>query len=142
MAFFFFCAAGARAACTPTGVVLSDAASFSVKRCWTETDIGVPAPLGGVHFSADGSTLYVVGGADSDASAIHALPVARDAMTHEVIDLAASTSSFPGMSPAPGSGLDAGLEVGPAGTYFVTYFGVDSLQADVTLIGERPAGVG
>jgi hypothetical protein len=141
MTFLLSGAAGAHAACTPTGVVPSDPASFTVKRCWTETDLGVPAPLGGLHFSADGSTLYVIGGADSSASAIHALPVTRDAATHEVVDLAASAGSFPGMSPAPGSGLDAGLEVGPGGTYFMTYLGVDVNQEDVTVLGERPAGV-
>src|SRR5204863_470435 len=49
--------------------------------------------------------------------------------------------SFPGMSPAASAGLDAGIETGPAGTLFLTYFGVDSLAEDVTVLAERPGGV-
>src|SRR5437899_3246517 len=102
-------AAGARAACSPGDVALADPA-LAAKRCWNASDLGLPAPLGGVHFSSDGTRLEIVAAADSTASAIHTLPVTRDAGTHEVTDLGLATGSFPGMSPAGShSGLDAGL---------------------------------
>ena len=130
----------ARAACVPSGIVLAEP-TYAVARCWTATDLGVPRPLGGLRFSDDGRTLYLVGAADSAASAIFALPVTRDGASGEVVDLGAATASFPGNSPTPMSGLDAALEAGPGGTLFDVYFGVDQSADDVTFLGERPGGI-
>jgi hypothetical protein len=130
----------AHAACIPSGVVVADPA-YTVARCWTATDLGVPRPLGGLRFSDDGRTLYLVGEADQASSAIWALAVTRDAASGEVVDLGAATTSFPGSPPTSMSGLDAGLEVGPGGTLFDVYFGVDQNADDVTFLGERPGGI-
>lgn len=135
-------ARAAHAVCDPSPIVLADPATFSVKRCWTATDLGVPIPLGGLRFSADGATLYVIGGADSSSSAINALPVSRDAVTGEVTALATPAMVLPASSPTGLSGLDAALEVGPSGTVFVTYFGVDAGNQDISVVAERPGGVG
>jgi hypothetical protein len=109
-------------------IVLDDPEHFHVRGTWKATDLGVPPPLGGLVFSPEGSTLYVVGDADEVESALYAVPVVRDP-AGRVTDLGSAALAFEGSA-----GLDAGLEYGPGGTLFYAYFRTNQL-------GERPAGV-
>lgn len=116
-------------------ITLADPVTFSVKRTFQGSALGVPRELGGVVFSADGSVLYVVGDADRSTSAVFAVPVIRDGGTQEIVDLGPAesvTKVFDGV--APMGGLDAGLDVGPAGTLFYLYW-------NANLLGQRPGGV-
>lgn len=110
-------------------IALDDEEHFQVKNTWSATALGVPTPLGGLVFSPDGATLYVVGGADKSTSVLYALPVTRDA-ADRVTGFGAAAPVFMGSG-----GLDAGLEHGPAGTLFYSCFATNQL-------GERPGGVG
>ncbi len=115
-------------------VQLEDPANYQVKRTWSGASLTVPAPLGGLMFSPDGATLYVVGASEGNSSALYAVPVTRDPVTMEVVDLgpaAAVTKVFDGSA----AGLDAGFEIGPAGTLFYTYYPANKL-------GQRPGGAG
>jgi hypothetical protein len=115
-------------------VTLADPVTFSVKRTFEGSALGVPRELGGAVFSADGSVLYVVGDADRSTSAVFAVPVIRDSGTQEIVDLGPAgsvTKVFDGV--APMGGLDAGLDVGPGGTVFYTYW-------NANLLGQRPGG--
>jgi hypothetical protein len=67
-------------------ITLQDPAHFQVARTFTVSP-GVPRPIGGVRFSADGATLYVVGGADTATSALYRMAVTRSATTQEVTAL-------------------------------------------------------
>ena len=119
-------------------IVLDDPANFAVKRTFAAADLGIPANLGGLLFSADGATLYAVGASESNASAVWAVPVTRDAATDEVTALgpmAAVTKVFDGDASVPGSGIAAGLGFGPAGTFFYVYW-------DANQLAQRPGGVG
>jgi hypothetical protein len=111
---------------------LEDADNFEVVNIWSGTSMGVPGPLGGMMFSADGDTLYVVGDAEQSLSAVYAVAVTRDEATGEVVDLGPSditTLVFSGSL----IGLDTGLEIGPDGTLFYTYWNANH-------IGQRPGG--
>jgi hypothetical protein len=112
-----------------SAIVLDDPDHFQVKGTWSATDLGVPPPLGGLAFSADGGTLYVVGDADEAGSGLYAVPVVRD-NAGQVTDLGSGVLAFGGSA-----GLDAGLERGPAGTLFYSYIRTNQL-------GQRPGGVG
>jgi len=116
---------------------LADPVTFTVKRTFAGATIGVPQELGAALFSADGSTLYVVGNADrTDVDAVFAVPVIRDAGTQEIIDFGPSdavTTVFEGTSLT--GGLDAGLEFGPGGTIFYAYWLPNTLA-------QRPGGFG
>src|SRR6185295_14814598 len=97
---------------------------------------GVPRPIGGLRFSADGTLLYVVGLADDNASGLYRLPVTRNPTTQEVTALGAATKVFGGSNPDPtetDAGLDAGLEFGPSGTFFYTYY-------PTSFMAQRPGG--
>src|SRR5207249_986123 len=90
-----------------------------------------PANLGGILFSPDGNTLYVVGAVDDTTSGVYAVSVVRDAVTHEVTNLVGPAPlAFSGTSPGTGTGIDAGLEFGPSGTLFYSYF-------DANVLAER-----
>src|SRR5262249_10193635 len=94
-------------------------------------------PTGGMRFSADGTQLYVVGLADDNASALYRLPVTRNASTQEGIALGTPVKIFTGANPDPtetDARLDAGLEFGPRGTFFYTYY-------PTSFIAQRPGGV-
>src|SRR5258706_1272040 len=88
----------------------------------------VSRPLGGLRFSSNGATLYVVSGVSTGSSKVYAVPITRNAQQH-VITLGAgvlqvSASGSPD-SEQPDAGIDSGLEIGPtpAGTtLFYTYF--------------------
>jgi hypothetical protein len=124
-------AGSARAAIT-----LDDPTNFQVRNTFSGTGLGLPAPLGGLMFSSDGTVLYVVGASETSTSALYAVPVTRDPVTRSVTALgpaAAVTKAFDGRSTTPG--LDAGFDVGPAGTLFYTYWSANYL-------GERPGGIG
>ena len=129
--------AAALAACAPaTGaaITLQDPAHFQVARTFAVSP-AIPRPVGGLRFSADGTTLYVVGAADTSASALYRVAVTLNA-SQQVTALGAPVKVFNGVNPNPGeteAGLDAGLEFGPAGTFFYTYF-------PTNFIGERPGG--
>ena len=83
-------------------------------------------------FSGDGNTLYIVGAADDTTSGVYAVSVVRDAMTHEVTDLVGPAALvFSGTSPFASTGLDAGLEFGPSGTLFYSYFDANRLAERV-----------
>ena len=82
-------------------IVLDDPEHFQVKRTWSASDLGVPAPLGGLVFSPDGGTLYIVGDADEIESALYAVPVSRDA-TGLVTDLGSATLAFEGTAALDG----------------------------------------
>src|SRR5262245_32922681 len=117
-------------------VTLEDPVNFAVKNTYSATNLGIPGPLGGLIFSADGNTLYVVGASEASTSALYAVPVTRDPATSQVTALgpaAAVTKAFDGNPTTPG--LDAGFDLGPAGTLFYTYWQSNRL-------GERPGGVG
>ena len=117
-------------------ITLADPVTFAIKQTFDGATLGVPRELGGLHFSADGSVLYVVGDADRSTSAVFAVPVVRDGGTQEIIDLGppeSVTKVFDGVAPI--GGLDAGLDVGPAGTLFYMYW-------NANLLGERPGGFG
>jgi hypothetical protein len=119
------------------GIVFADPASFMQKNSWSAGTLGIPTNLGGIRFSSDGSTLYAVGSADVPASAVYAIPVVRDGVTGEIIDLAmaAATPFFTANVSTPAGGLDAAPEEGPAGTLFYTYFNAN----DGNFIGQRRA---
>ena len=124
-------AGSARAAIT-----LEDPTNFQVKNTFSGTALGLPGPLGGLMFSSDGTVLYVVGASESSASALYAVPVTRDPVTSSVTAIgpaAAITKAFDGTPTT--AGLDAGFDVGPAGTLFYTYWSANYL-------GERPGGIG
>jgi hypothetical protein len=119
-------------------VVLDDTTNFEVKKVWDAPGtLGVPENLGGLLFSQDGATLYAVGSSEDPASALYAIPVTRDPATNQVTELGpmgAVTKVFDGDSGTPGSGLTAGLEFGPGGTFFSTYWSKN-------VLAERPGGV-
>ncbi|MGB5694764.1 MAG: hypothetical protein WBM46_03850 [Polyangiales bacterium] len=113
---------------------LEDADRFEVVNTWSGASVGVPGRLGAMMFSQDGNTLYVVGNAEGSDSAVYAVIVRRDAATNKVTDLGpaeTTTMLFAGSL----VGLDTGLEIGPDGTLFYTYW-------DANHIGERPGGFG
>ncbi len=83
--------------------------------------LGIPANLGGIEFSADGSTLYVGGSANAPSGAIYAVPVTRDPNTLYVTGLGPAT--FYASAPY----IDGGLQFGPAGTVFFTGYPVNTL---------------
>lgn len=115
-------------------ITLDDPLNFQVKNTFSGDSLGVPGPLGGLLFSPDGSVLYVVGASENPGSALYAVPVTRDPATNAVTGLgpaASVTKVLDGNSVT--YGLDAGLEVGPAGTLFYTYWPANQL-------GERPIG--
>ena len=108
------------AASPAVGIELEDPGTFQVKNTWTVRALGVPPLLGGILFSRTGDILYVVGNSEGPGSALYAVPVTRDPASKEVIDLGAGTIIFNGNRGTPG--LAAGLEVGPEGTFFYTYW--------------------
>src|SRR5690349_1060274 len=110
---------------------------FTVKNTFSGTTLGLPVDLGGLTFSPDGNTLYVVGAVDSTSSGVYALGVTRNATTHAVTNLVgpACLVFSDGLQQFSGTGLDAGLEFGPSGRLFYTYFDIDRL-------GERNGTVG
>ncbi len=116
-------------------VTLEDPTNFQVKNTFSAASLGLPGPLGGLLFSADGGVLYVVGASESTRSALYAVPVARNPATNEVTALgpaASVTKVFDGNPATPG--LDAGFDFGPAGTLFYTYWSSNRL-------GQRPGGI-
>jgi hypothetical protein len=129
---FAICAAAAPALAV---VTLDDPGNFQVKNTFSATSLGIPGPLAGLLFSADGNLLYVVGASETPTSALYGVPVTRDPLTGDVTGLgpaAAVTKVFDGTAATPG--LDAGFEIGPGGTLFYTYWSSNRL-------GERPGGV-
>lgn len=122
----------------PTSVVgaleLEDADNFEVINVWAGTSVGVPGRLGAMMFSDDGNTLYVVGDAELANSALYAVAVSRDSVTGQVTDLGPAESTTLVFSGSL-AGLDTGLEIGPDGTLFYTYW-------DANYIGQRPGGFG
>src|SRR5262245_6876306 len=115
-------------------VVLDDAVHFSIPRTFTLSP-GVPRGIGGLMFSANGATLYVVAEDGTNTSKLYQMPVTRAPGTNEVTALGAATVVFSGNNPDPldEAGLDAGLAFGPAGTFFYTYFATN-------FFGQRPGG--
>lgn len=81
---------------------------------------GVPAPLGDVLFSADGSTLFILGASEAPTSGVWKVPVTRDAAGN-VVSLGAATSVFTSDSPP----LDTSLELRPGTTDTFFFRGVD-----------------
>src|SRR5262244_787814 len=85
----------------PTTSIKFDVSGFQVTRVWTAASLGIPVSpdptcassnsctdLGGIVFSPNGNTLYVVAGADKAASARYAVTVVRNnPATNEVTDL-------------------------------------------------------
>ena len=117
------------------GVTFDDPDNFGVKRSWSGSSLSVPGNLGGMLFTDDGQTLYVVGNSERSNSALYAVPLTRDPVTKEVTDMGPAASVTLVFSGAPGiAGLDAGWEIGPGGTLFYTYWSANYL-------GERPGGV-
>ncbi len=115
---------------------------FQVTRVWagsaldanmaSRSSLGIPANIGGLLFSSDGNTLYVVGAASGDGSGVYAVSVVRDPSTHEVTNLVGpATLVFAGAPPSAGAGVDAGLEFGPSGTLFYSYFDANRLAERV-----------
>lgn len=120
---------------TARGVTFDDPDNFGVKRSWSGSSLSVPGNLGGMLFTGDGQTLYVVGNSERSNSALYAVPLTRDPVTKEITDMGPAASVTLVFSGAPGiNGLDAGWEIGPGGTLFYTYWSANYL-------GERPGGV-
>jgi hypothetical protein len=119
------------------GVTLADPTTFTVKQTWDAMTLGVPTNIAGIRFSSDGSTLYVVGKADTPTSAVYAVPVVRDPNTNEItqLSMASATPFFSANVSTAAGGLDSGPEEGPAGTLFYTYF----FANDGNFIGQRRA---
>lgn len=117
------------------GVDFDDPDNFGVKNTWAGWSLNVPGYLGGMLFTDDGETVYVVGNSEQYNSALFAVPLTRDPLTHEVLDMGPAdqvTVAFEGNSSV--RGLDAGWEIGPEGTLFYTYW-------DANRLGQRPGGV-
>ncbi|MDP7114049.1 MAG: putative metal-binding motif-containing protein, partial [Myxococcota bacterium] len=124
------------AATSAGAVTLADPANFQEVNSWSGVSLDVPGYLGALMFSEDGDVLYVVGDSETTDHALYAVPVTRDPVTGQVTDLGPAedvTVVFEGSVDV--RGLDAGLEVGPEGTWFYTYFPDNQL-------GERPGGPG
>jgi VCBS repeat-containing protein len=120
---------------TAWGVVFDDPDNFGVKRTWAGSSLSVPGNLGGMLFSGDGQTLYVVGNSERSYSALYAVPLTRDPVTKEVTDMGPAANVTLVFSGAPDiAGLDAGWDIGPQGTLFYTYWSANYL-------GERPGGI-
>jgi hypothetical protein len=120
-----------------TAITFEDPLLFQQGATWAGADLGIPGNLGALMFSDDGATLYVVGDSETSDSAVYAVPVTRDANTQQVTDLGPAvdvTLVFAG-DPAISGGIDAGLEMGPGGTLFYTYYSGNTLA-------QRPGGVG
>ena len=134
---------GASAAVT-TSIAFDDT-GFRVASVWTGSSLGIPVSsdpacvitntctnLGGILFSPDGNTLYVVAASDTTTSALYAVSVTRSTTTNEVINLVGPASKvFDANSPAAGTGLDAGWQFGPSGTLFYSYFPANVLAERV-----------
>lgn len=119
---------------TAGAVELEDPERFEIVNIWSGASLGVPGDLGALFFSEDGNTLYVVGNAETSSSALYAVEVTRDSSTGEVTDFGpadTTTLVFTGSL----VGLDTGLEIGPDGTLFYTYWSANH-------IGQRPGGFG
>ena len=141
IAFAVMLALASASAAVTTSITFS-ISGFQVRRVWagsslsstgtSRSSLGIPANLGGMLFSGDGNTLYIVGAADDTTSGVYAVSVVRDAVTHEVTDLVGpATRAFSGTSPFASTGLDAGLEFGPSGTLFYSYFDANRLAERV-----------
>ena len=118
-------------------ITFEDPTSFQEGATWAGADLGIPGYLGALMFSADGATLYVVGDSETSSSAVYAVPVTRDATTQQVTDLGPAadvTLVFSG-DPNITGGIDAGMEIGPDGTLFYTYYSGN-------MLAERPGGIG
>jgi hypothetical protein len=144
-----------------TELEFADGDQFTLDRTWTAADLGLPEQLGGMLFSDDGKTLYIVAAAEETDSAVYAVPVTRDKKTQKVTALGPASDVklvFQGDPDLPG--LDAGLAYGPGKTLFYTYYNVpDSRQplaqrphgfrgeevihelADLTFVGEAISGL-
>ena len=134
LALIGLCAAVAQPSIS-SAITFEDPANYRVKNRWTASSLGIPDNLGGLLFTADGATLYVVGASEEDTSALYAVPVTRNPTTNEVVKLGPKSTVvkvFDGDPTIPG--LDAGLEFGPDGTLFYTYWNSNYL-------GQRPGGV-
>jgi hypothetical protein len=119
----------------PGSAVMFDDPSLALEQTWTSAALNLPQNLGGLFFSADGDTLYVVGDANSSSSALWAVPVTRNPATDAIVALGPNfqvTKAFDGNASTPG--LDAGWAFGPAGTLFYNYW-------DANWLGQRPGGV-
>ncbi|MCC7385140.1 MAG: cadherin-like domain-containing protein [Deltaproteobacteria bacterium] len=101
-------------------IALDDPINFQLINTWSGATFGVPGRLGAMMFSADGQTLYVVGNSEAASSAVYALPVTRDPATQRVTGFGNGVLVFSGNPATPG--IDAGLEIGPDGTLFYTYW--------------------
>jgi len=135
---------GPTSASAVTTSIKFDVAGFQVTRVWTAASLGIPVSsdptctitttcvdLGGIMFSNDGNTLYVVAVPDRATSALYAVSVTRSATTNEVTGFVGpAVKVFDGTPPAGGGGLDTGLEFRPPGTLFYSYF-------PANILGER-----
>ena len=106
-------------------IELDDPVNFSVVATWSAASLGVPGNPGGLTFSEDGQTLYIVGDSERAQSAVYALPVIRDPQTQRVVGFGPAVVEFAGDPNIPG--LDAGLERGPGNTLFYTYWNANHL---------------
>jgi hypothetical protein len=114
---------GAALACvahSAHAIQVDDPTLFQVENVWDGASLGVPGRLGAMMFSQDGRTLYVVGNSEASNSAVYALPVIRDPISERVTGFGPATLFFNGNANTPG--IDAGLEIGPEGTLFYTYY--------------------
>lgn len=101
-------------------IALDDPINFQLINTWSGATFGVPGRLGAMMFSVDGQTLYLVGNSEASNSAVYALPVIRDPATQRVTGFGNGVLVFSGNPATPG--IDAGLEIGPDGTLFYTYW--------------------
>jgi hypothetical protein len=107
-------AAAAAIAVSATYAQISLPPGFFVASTTSGASLGIPGPLGGIEWSADGSILYVGGSANDPAGAVYAVPATRDPITLEVLSFGPATFH------AAAFEIDGGLEFGPGGTLFHT----------------------
>src|SRR5262249_9476934 len=104
---------------------LADPAHFSIVATYP-LPTNITRPLGGLRFSASGSTIYIVGESSFGTSKVYSVPVTRNG-SQQATAFGSASSIFTGSDPDPEneSGVDAGLELGPTPggtTLFYTYY--------------------
>lgn len=112
-------------------IQLDDPVNFQVVQTWTGQSIGVPGRLGAMLFINNGDTLLIVGDAEATNSAVYSVPVIRDPITRRVTGFGTATLVFSG-NPLT-AGIDAGMELGPSGTLFYTYWDAHRVAQRTTL---------
>lgn len=79
------------------------APGLELVQMWSATSMGIPTPLGGITFSANGSLILVGAASNMASGSLYAIPVNRNAQTQKITGLSAPFV----FAPAPN--IDGGL---------------------------------